>query len=72
MVIEAAASGLGFALLPLYLIENELSDGRLQIATDKPMTTENSYCVVLPEGKQERAQPNFPSLAPGTVGTKLP
>lgn len=53
MIIEAALRGLGFALLPVYLIENEIAAGRLQIVLDTPITTENSYYVVLPEGKQE-------------------
>ena len=53
MVIEAAVAGLGFALLPLYLIESELASGRLGIVFDRPMPTENSYYVVAPEGKRE-------------------
>lgn len=53
MIIEAAARGLGFALLPLYLIEDEIASGRLQVVVDLPMTTDNSYYVVLPEGKQD-------------------
>lgn len=55
MIIEAAIHGMGFALLPLYLIENEIASGRLRIVCDRPMTTDNSYYVVLPEGKRESA-----------------
>jgi hypothetical protein len=43
------------ALLPLYLIEQELSAGKLQIVFDRPMATENSYYVVMPDGKREHA-----------------
>jgi LysR family transcriptional regulator, glycine cleavage system transcriptional activator len=53
MVIEAAAAGLGFALLPRYLIEQELAGGTLRIVLDRPMQTENSYYLVVPEGKLE-------------------
>ena len=55
MVIESAVAGLGFALLPKYLIEQELQTGRLAIVFDRPMETENSYYLVVPEGKQENA-----------------
>lgn len=53
MIIEAAVRGMGVALLPLYLIEEELASGKLQIIFDRPMSTDNSYYVVLPEGRQE-------------------
>lgn len=53
MVIEAAIAGLGFALLPLYLIEQELENDRLRVTFDRPMQTENSYYLVVPEGKLE-------------------
>lgn len=53
MIIEAATMSMGFALLPLYLIEQELRTGKLQIVIDQPMSTENSYYVVMPDGKRE-------------------
>lgn len=53
MVIESAVAGLGFALLPKYLIEQELANGRLAVVFDRPMETENSYYLVVPEGKLE-------------------
>ena len=53
MIIEAAVLGLGFALLPLYLIEEEIAAGRLRTVLDRPMSTDNNYYVVLPEGRQE-------------------
>ncbi|OWV83145.1 LysR family transcriptional regulator [Rhizobium sp. R693] len=55
MIIEAAAMAMGFALLPLYLIEQELTAGKLKIVFDEPMSTENSYYVVTPDGKREHA-----------------
>lgn len=53
MVIETAVAGLGFALLPYYLIEQELANGRLAVVFDRPMETENSYYLAVPEGKLE-------------------
>jgi DNA-binding transcriptional LysR family regulator len=53
MVIEAAVSGLGFALLPRYLIESELLSQRLKIAFELPLKTDNSYYIALPEGRQD-------------------
>lgn len=53
MIIEAACVGLGFALLPKYLIESDLAAGRLQVALDRSMTTENNYYLVSPEGKTD-------------------
>lgn len=72
MVIEAAVSGLGFALLPRYLIENELASRKLRIVFDKPMPTDNSYYIVFPEGKQEAPLGQaFQSWLLTQVGTKL-
>ncbi len=51
MIIEAVLRGLGFALLPLYLIEDEIASGSLKVVLNCPMTTDNNYYVVLPEGK---------------------
>lgn len=53
LVIEAALHGMGVALLPHYLIEDELLSGQLNIVFDRPMSTENSYYVVLPEARQD-------------------
>lgn len=52
MIIEAARQGLGFALLPRYLIEEEIASGQLLVALDRPMATINSYYIVTPDGKQ--------------------
>lgn len=53
MVIEAALAGLGFALLPRYLIEQELASERLLVLFDQPLQTENSYYLVVPDHKKE-------------------
>jgi LysR family glycine cleavage system transcriptional activator len=53
MVIEATVRGMGFSLLPLYLIEDEIASDRLRVVFDRPMPTDNSYYVVLPESKRD-------------------
>lgn len=52
MLIAAAEAGLGFALLPTYLIESELRSGALQPLGDLPLQTENAYFIVRPENKR--------------------
>lgn len=51
MLIEAAISGLGVALLPAYLIERELRYNLLEVALNAPMQTESSYCIAVPNRK---------------------
>lgn len=53
MLIEATISGLGFALLPKYLIEAELVSGQLAVVFDVPLATDKSYHIALPEGRQD-------------------
>lgn len=53
MVIVGAMAGMGVALLPEYLVEQELASGQLIRLFDKPMRTENNYYLVVPEGKLE-------------------
>lgn len=52
MIIAAALAGIGVALLPVYLIEEELSSGALTKLFDLPMATEYNYYVVLPENRK--------------------
>ncbi|MBA8877375.1 LysR family transcriptional regulator [Phyllobacterium myrsinacearum] len=70
MVIEAALAGLGFALVPRYLIEHELASGRLRVLFDQPLTTENSYYLVVPDHKKENlmAQSFFAWIADQVSG----
>ena len=58
MVIQAAHAGLGVALLPLYLIEQELEAAQLQVAIDVPLPTENGYHFVMPNGKLDHPVAN--------------
>ncbi len=71
MVIVAAMAGMGVALLPLYLIEQELASGQLLILLDRPMRTENDYYVVVPEGKLENpVTQTFCQWIAGEVGAQ--
>jgi LysR family glycine cleavage system transcriptional activator len=51
MLISAAIAGLGVALIPTYLIEDELGCDALVAIFNKPMRTENAYYVIRPEHK---------------------
>lgn len=53
MIISAVVAGMGFALVPRYLIEAELVSGEVSIVLDLPITTDNSYFIVTPEGMRE-------------------
>lgn len=48
-VIAAAKAGLGVALVPGYLIEDELAKGQLVALTDVPLTSHRAYYIVEPE-----------------------
>ena len=48
MVSEAAAAGLGAALVPRFLIEEELARGRLVILFPEPLRTASAYYLVRP------------------------
>ncbi|MCA0948267.1 LysR family transcriptional regulator [Salipiger pacificus] len=53
--IEAVRAGLGIALLPRYLIEAELERGELCIVLDAPLSTEQAWYIVAPEGRGDKA-----------------
>jgi LysR family transcriptional regulator, glycine cleavage system transcriptional activator len=53
MVIQAAIAGLGLAVLPRFLIRDELTSGRLVVVIDRPVTSEHAYYFVYPERKAE-------------------
>jgi len=56
MLAQAACYGLGAALIPPLLIQQELADGRLQIVMDVPLTDENrAYYLIIPERKRQIA-----------------
>lgn len=47
-MIEAAACGLGVALLPIFLIEEELASGKLVRAMNRPMESSGAYYLAWP------------------------
>ncbi|PZQ64250.1 MAG: LysR family transcriptional regulator [Phenylobacterium zucineum] len=51
MIAQAAAAGLGAALLPQVLIEEELSRGRLEVLFEPALRDPNAYYWVVPEQK---------------------
>jgi len=51
MIAQAAVSGLGVALLPKLLIEDELTSRKLSLLFDQSLRSASSYYVVLPETK---------------------
>lgn len=51
LIIEAAVAGMGAAILPTYLIESELSDGRLVKLATVQGDTNKSYFVATPMGQ---------------------
>lgn len=52
MVIQAAVAGLGVAIMPRFLIEEELASGELVIPFDHPVRSTQAYYFVYPEEKQ--------------------
>jgi LysR family transcriptional regulator, glycine cleavage system transcriptional activator len=51
MIAQAAVCGLGVALLPSILIEEELASGRLVALFSHPVRSASSYYLVVPEAK---------------------
>jgi DNA-binding transcriptional LysR family regulator len=51
MMIQAAIAGLGVALLPKFLVSDELTSGRLVVAADHELQTSSAYWLVYPESK---------------------
>ena len=58
MMISAVQADMGVALLPSYLIENDIRDGTLVPVFDLPMATEFGYHIVLPENRQHHTVAN--------------
>ncbi len=54
MTATAAACGLGLALVPRLLVEDELARGTLVVACNRALQGERAYCLVLPERGEER------------------
>ena len=55
MLAEAAIQGLGIALIPPVLVEDELRRGLLVKASSHVLASDRSYWLVYPEGKAEHA-----------------
>lgn len=55
MVAEAAACGLGAALVPRFLVEEELASRRLVVLFAEPLATRSAYYVVHPASKGRSA-----------------
>lgn len=55
MVAEAAAVGLGAALVPRFLVEEELASGRLAVLFPQTLDTASAYFVVHPASKGRSA-----------------
>ncbi|MER5172410.1 LysR family transcriptional regulator [Thioclava kandeliae] len=56
LTIEAAKAGLGYALLPRYLIEAELASGELTVVLEAPHSTDQGYYIVTPEGRSQAVE----------------
>ncbi len=52
-MIQATIHGLGVALLPAYLVEEHLRDGRLKLAWSGPPVSLGDYYLVWPQGRAE-------------------
>jgi DNA-binding transcriptional LysR family regulator len=52
MLVEAAKAGLGLALVPLFLVEQELRSGELVRPLDMTRSNDKGYYLVYPERKQ--------------------
>ncbi len=53
MVSQAAVAGLGLAIVPRFLVEEELRAGSLVIPFDRPVTGSGGYYLVYPEARAE-------------------
>jgi len=53
MMIQAAIAGLGVALLPRFLVNDELVSGRLVVAAEHELKTSSAYWLVYPEKKAQ-------------------
>ncbi|HEX6703463.1 MAG TPA: LysR family transcriptional regulator [Albitalea sp.] len=53
MLTEAAVHGLGAALIPRFLVEDELGDGRLVLLLAHTFVSDRSYYLIYPQRKAE-------------------
>lgn len=52
MVIEAALTGIGLAVLPVFMIEEHLAEGRLHLPFGAPVASGSGYYAVYPETRR--------------------
>jgi DNA-binding transcriptional LysR family regulator len=55
MLAQAAMHDMGVALIPPFLIQRELADGRLVIANPHSFRSDKAYYLIIPERKLESA-----------------
>jgi LysR family glycine cleavage system transcriptional activator len=51
MTAQAAAADLGAALVPRFLVEDEIASGKLRLLFDRPLKGEHAYYLVTPTAK---------------------
>ena len=54
MVAQAACAGLGAAIVPHFLVEDEIRSGALAVPFERPLMSSEAYYLVYPEEKAER------------------
>ena len=67
MIAQAAVSHLGAALLPRFLIEQELAAGSLVELSDLVLTSTDAYYLVYPRRARSRSGHGVSGLAGGGV-----
>jgi LysR family transcriptional regulator, glycine cleavage system transcriptional activator len=53
MIIQAAVAGLGVALVPLFLVADEMAARRLVVLCDRPVRTPQAYFLIYPDDNQD-------------------
>lgn len=53
MVVQAAIAGLGVAVVPLFLVADELASGQLLMPFNLPVRSSQRYFMICPEGRQD-------------------
>jgi len=71
MVIAGATASLGAALIPTYLIERELSEGRLVTLDTATITTKNNYFLVKPVDSHNKHVALFTNWMKNNVGRDI-
>ncbi len=74
MVAQAAVAGLGAAVVPRFLVEDEIASGRLVVPFDKAIESRQGYWLVYPAAKRDRppSRPSAPGCSRSAAGLKPP